>query len=331
MASVGFQFGIVCLAQVDVGRIVSVAPLAFAGNHFPPDAHVLAGLYPGCIFQLAGLVQVQRDARSEDVAGVVADNDRTPRRAAGRLHVSLVAIGIGRKPGGKDKVLVVQVEVHTRIVHQSGFVQVDVQAVVTLQHQGRLYAGGREAGLRQVAGDGPGHQAAYLAQAAACVVILLRVIVTGNPPGGVVAGHGKLRTFVGNDEVAQVTLLRKLVTEAQGVVEYTETDVHQPFGRGLLQFHQQFFVMVAYFVLFAPHGFPRLVFLALRCFHQPEIIYQGRAVLQPEAQPAGFDHILAFILQRIAGRSSFGQFETEGQVSVGRRDRLYCAFLCLCQ
>ena len=66
---------------------------------------------------------------------------------AGSLHVSFVAVRIGREPALEDLVPVVEVQVHARIIHQCGFVQTDVEAVGRFHQQGGLYAGRGERSL----------------------------------------------------------------------------------------------------------------------------------------------------------------------------------------
>ena len=145
--AVGFGLGVIGLPQFHAVDIVSVGPSTLVGNHVPPDADVFHGLNPGRVCQLAGFVQVEGDARSQDIPCVVAHDDGAPRRMAGRLHVALVSVGVGREPGLEHQVLVVQIQAHARVVHQGRFMQVDVKPVVRLHQQGRLYAGGREYGL----------------------------------------------------------------------------------------------------------------------------------------------------------------------------------------
>ena len=54
------------------------------------------------------------------------------------------------------------------------------------------------------------------------------VVIAGNPKRLVVAGHGELRMLLLDDKIVQVLLKRKLVTEAQPVVEQAETDQDIP-------------------------------------------------------------------------------------------------------
>ena len=99
MASVGLNLCPVHLVDVRVGQVVGVAPFALAGDHLPPYAHILAGLDPRGVLDFARVVEVVGDARGQDVAGVVADDDGTPGRCARGLHVGFHASGVGGEIG----------------------------------------------------------------------------------------------------------------------------------------------------------------------------------------------------------------------------------------
>ena len=147
MATVGLGLGIVCLAQLDGRQVVGIGPCAFVGDHFPPDADIFYRFNPGDIFQCARLIQVKGNAGSQYITGVIADDHRTPWRNARSLQVSLIALGIRRQPRLEDEVLVIQVQVHARVIHQSGLMQVDVKTIVAFHLQGCLYACRGERGL----------------------------------------------------------------------------------------------------------------------------------------------------------------------------------------
>ena len=132
VVSVGLHLGVVRLVQFDRGQVPGVGPGSVAGDHLPPDADVLRRLNPGGVVELAGLVEVEDELRGQDVARVVADHHRAPGAVAGCLEVALAAVGVGVEPRLEDEGRIVQVEVHTGVVHEGGFVQVDVQAVVRL-------------------------------------------------------------------------------------------------------------------------------------------------------------------------------------------------------
>ena len=56
-----------------------------------------------------------------------ANDNRAPRRYAGGLHIAFISACVGRKPTFEGHRLVVQVQVHGRVVDASSFVQVDVE------------------------------------------------------------------------------------------------------------------------------------------------------------------------------------------------------------
>ena len=75
--------------------------------------------------------------------------------------------------------------------------------------------------------------AADFGEAGFHVVIFLGVVVAGNPPGGMVARHGKLCMLFLDDKIDQVLLYGKLIPQADALVVNTEPDVHLPVGLGL--------------------------------------------------------------------------------------------------
>ena len=275
---VGLELAVVGDAQFHAVHGIGIGPCALAGDHLPPHAHVFHGVYPAGVFNLARLVQVQYQARGQDVAGVVGNLYRAPGRVAGRLHVALLALGVGGEPRLKYHVLVVEVQAHARVVEQGGLVQVDVESVVGLHLQRGLHAGLAELVLRAVGRHRLVKEAAYLAQAAAGVLIFLGVVVAGYPPGHVVARHGKLGVLFLDDKVVQVLLLRELVAQAHAVVVDAEAyhDVAVVFG--LVECHGQLVVVVAYRALLAPHGAPRLVVGRCLGLGQREAVVERRLV-----------------------------------------------------
>ena len=52
---------------------------------------------PACILDLAWFVQIERNARSEDVGALLADDYRSPRRDARRLKPALRPGGVWRE------------------------------------------------------------------------------------------------------------------------------------------------------------------------------------------------------------------------------------------
>ena len=132
-----------------------------------------------------------------------------------------------------------------------------------------------------------------------------------------VAGHGKLRVFLLDNEIVELFLLRELVAEAQTIVEQPEANDNLTFVLRLVEGHGQLVVVVAYLALFAPNRSPGLV--ETRCLslghresvHQIGLGFQpfdffrtgelkvglcvGVLLLEFQTQGAGLDDRLSFI------------------------------------
>ena len=119
--------------------IPAVVP-GFANPHkiLPPDSDILNGMNPGGVFYLARLVQIVNQAACKYVCCLVAHNHGSPRCGAWGHLEGLLAILVRNKVGGEDKIPVIDVELHCRKIDKRRFVNVHVQAVVTLEHHGRL-------------------------------------------------------------------------------------------------------------------------------------------------------------------------------------------------
>ena len=346
VAAAGPASGVIRHAELYRRHVARIGPVALAGDHFPPYAHVFHGLDPRGVVIGARLVEVQDQLRGEDVAGVVRDRHRAPRGMAGRLHVAFPPLCVGRKVRGEDEIPVVQVEVHARIVDQRRFVDVDVEPVVALHLQGRLYARGREGRLRRVGRDGAGHQLPYLREFRFGVVVLLRVVVARDPERRVVARHGELCFLLADDEIGQRLLFGEFVAESEPVVVEPEADRHVAACRGLPQRDGHFVIAVADLGLLAPYGTPCLVGLAAG--HLPEgepVVERYRAPwfaladFSPEFQLRGFaaqfephaagqDHGALLVIERIGGAASVRQAELQAEAAVGREERLLCRAGC---
>ena len=148
---------------------------------------------------------------------------------------------------------------HARIIHKSGLVDIDVQAVIRTHLERSLHRIVRPESLRGVSADSLLVFFAYFRQAALGIIIFLSVIVTRNPPCGMVTGQGELGKFLLDDKIVQVLLRRKLVAESQSVIIETETYRHLPSGRGLHKIHKKLIVIVAYLCLLSPYRLPSLV------------------------------------------------------------------------
>ena len=136
---------------------------------------------------------------------------------------------------------------------------VDIKPIVCLHLERGLYTRLREWCLRGVGRNGLFHVAADFRKTGFHIVVFLGVVITGNPPSDMVTSHGKLRMFFFNDEVNKFLLYGELISQANALVVYSETDVHQSLGLRLRHFHQQFVIMIADISCLTPNGLPGLV------------------------------------------------------------------------
>ena len=124
------------------GRIImGIGPLPLTGNHLPPYTHVLHRMNPGGILDLARLIEVENQVGRQNLAGIICNDHGTPRALERSLHVSLHSLGIRGKPRGKGHGLVIQIQVHGWIIHQSSLMQIDVDTIISLQLERGLYSG----------------------------------------------------------------------------------------------------------------------------------------------------------------------------------------------
>ena len=59
------------------------------------------------------LIQVQSDAGCKNIAGIIADDNGTPRSITGSLQITFVSFSIRSQPGFEYHIFVVQIQVHT--------------------------------------------------------------------------------------------------------------------------------------------------------------------------------------------------------------------------
>ena len=141
MPAVRLHLRQVVSVDMHAAEVVGVGPRAFARNHFPPDSDILVRTDPRSVVYLARLVEVQSDSGSQDIPRIVGHDDSPPRRSARRLHIGHVPVRVRRQMGFEHQLLVVKLEMHGRVVHQSGLMQVYIDAVICLHLQGSLDSG----------------------------------------------------------------------------------------------------------------------------------------------------------------------------------------------
>ena len=96
----------------------------------PPDAHILSGLDPRGVLDAAGLVEVERQVREQDVGRPATDDDGTPGRNPRVPHPDLVTI-LPRHKVGLEHGAVVG-EIHRRIIRQVGIHDRQIQRIARL-------------------------------------------------------------------------------------------------------------------------------------------------------------------------------------------------------
>ncbi len=170
---------VVGLTDLHVRQVVGVRPSALTRDHLPPDTYILNRLDP--VGRLIGtrLVEVVRQLRGEDIACITADDNCTPRGVEGCLDMPTIALRVRGKLYVEDHILVIQIEVDRWEVDECCFVEVDVDPLIALEHQRRLYARLREGGLGAVLREGLVEEPTDLRETAVLVVVLLSVVVTG--------------------------------------------------------------------------------------------------------------------------------------------------------
>ena len=300
MAAVRLGLGVIRFSQLDGREIGGVGPVRFTGNHLPPYAHVLHRVNPAHVFQDARVVQVQDEARSQHVGGLLTHLHRTPGAHARSLEAGFDALGVRGKGRAEHHFLVVQQEAGGGIIQYAGLVQVDVEAFVRLHLQGCLYGGGADIRLRRVVRTVCAVDAADFRQAGLVVVVLLGVVVSADPPGGVVPGEGEFRQFIGHLEIGELVLHGELVAEAQAVVVQAEADVH-PDAVLAGELEEHLVVAVADVIFLAPDGRPGFVEGAIAYIVQLKAILKVDITYQVIAQAGRQDYVRLAVLEGIHG------------------------------
>ena len=90
-------------------------------------------------------------------------------------------------------------------------------------------------------------------------LLLLCVIVAGQPPRRMIARHGKLRVLFLDEEVVQRLLLGELIAQSHAIVVDPEANDDIAMGSRLVKIYLQFIVLIAYGGRLTPHGFPRFI------------------------------------------------------------------------
>ena len=299
MTPARFCLGIIRLSQFHRINIIRVRPGTFSGNHFPPHTDVFHRLNPGNIFVGTRFIQVQSQFGSQNITSIITDNHRAPGWTARRLHITFIPFCIRSQPWFKNQVLIVKVQMHTRIINQSRFMQIDIQPVGCLHLQRCLHTCWWKRSLRSIWSNCPLQQSANLWKLGFGIVIFLRIIIAWNPECRMIAGHSKLRMFFFYNEVIQILLLRELIAEPQAIIIKTKTNNQITILRLLIQGNSHFIIMVADRFHLSPHRFP--CFIKSRSFNigQSESIHQSGIIFQFQSQFRRFNHLFSFIREFI--------------------------------
>ena len=155
------------------------------------------------------------------------------------------------------------------------------------------------------------------------VFILLGIVITRNPPGGMIARHGKFSTLFLDGKVVEIAFLRELIAQSYSIVINTEADVHITVCRILLQLYQHIIIMIADRLVLSPNRSPGLIESGSLLIDDTKIRKQILAILaalgELITQTARLDDGLALIGHTI-GRHSAIQGEVHLDLSVRRSD-----------
>ena len=256
--SVRFRLRIVDRTELD-RRDIGVGPASGSSYHLPPDTHVLDRVDPADILDGTWLVEIEDKTAGKLLCGAAGHLDGSPWGIARGLHVALPALCVRGKEGTQSVGLPVDEKMHARIVHKGCLVDIHIIALVALHLEGCLDSAFAEESLGIIAPHVVHEIGFDLAQTADFIFILLGIEIPRNPPGGVVGCHGELGKLFFDNEVDKIATLREFVTEAESVVEKTETDVQKPGCFLLDEMDQKLVVMVAYRGFLSPDRRPRLV------------------------------------------------------------------------
>ena len=260
----------------------------------PPDADVFAGLDPRRVFDLAGLVEVEHQARFDQPAGTVGDDHGAPWGDAGVADID----GRSVRPWhqrGLERAFVRGNEVHLREVEQRRFVD------------------GVEAPVSPFDGE-RGVSAVDVFEQGVVAVGLVIGHAFRKPPCNVVgASEAELGEFIAYRYVSEA--LREDVTETEAVVEHADLHV-QP---GRMEYRAVVFVPDE--ALLTPDCFPLFVHLAAGNVQHFSMCAEHVAAHQFEAQAGARDDGVVVFYDVVAQGSVYcvhGHF----QRAVGRDHRV---------
>ena len=92
------------------------------------------------------------------------------------------------------------------------------------------------------------------------IFVFLCVVISGNPPGGMVARHRHLRFLVYYGKLL-CGLFREDVPESESIIKNAELDIHSDIATTHIYSHLP--AVIRYGVVFAPDGCPRFVYCGM--------------------------------------------------------------------
>ncbi len=273
---------------------------------------------PAHVVESARLVEVVYDVGGEYV-GRASHHHHTPRSGERQRHLGFGLGDAGCEPRGERHRGVVEVEVHGRIVDEGRLVDIYISAGFVAHQERCLHACGRETGLRHIAGLVVAVPGAYAAEGRFSVFVFLRVIVARNPPCRMIAGHGKLREFLGYEQRVCPLLLRKHVAEADAVVVGAELHVHLQSAVFLLKAYSHRVVHIGDGVVLAPYGCPfAVVGVETHTFHSKSACKVFFMAEQAETECRGAHYGVAIEHHAVNGFSGRAGSKFHGYSAVGR-------------
>ena len=235
-----------------------------------------------------------------------------------------IALRVRGKLYVEDHVLVIQIEVNRREVNQCSFMQVDVHTLICLEHQWSLNASLREGRLGAVLRERLFEEPTDLRETAVLVVVLLGVVVTGDPVRLVVARHSELGELALDDVEVTILAAGELIAEAEPVIEETEADSYGITVALLLERDEQFVVVVADRLDLAPDRLPSLIEGRLLRVRDLEALVEGLLRIgHLQTEMTGTDDLLSISEGEAVHRCPvLTQREVQLKALIGRADRL---------
>ena len=336
MSTIRLTLAIISNTQTNRRKIIRITPCLGTYNHVPPYTTVLGRVDPGSILYLARFIEVQCQLARKHITRIITHENSTPRCIEWSLDKALATYSIRSQPRLKHEILLVEVEVHGRIIQTGSLMDIDIKTILRLQLKGSLHARIRENSSRRItlifltiSSD----DRTDTSQRSDVVLILLCIIITWNPVCSMITSHCKLSVLLLNHEVVQRFLLRKLVAQAHTVIIDTETDGNVTIGRSLIEVYLQLIVMIANGGSFTPDRFPSLIksrSLATglgKTIHQIRFFHPLRGMLilcQLQTEMGRLTDSLAFVTHLISRLTITCQGEGQRNIPVRRLDGLSC-------